>query len=326
MNAREAVRAVLAEASSRVKPRSAEVYAPANIALVKYWGKRDTELNLPVTSSLSLSMGGHGTFAQIEPASAPVLVIDGQTIDPASKMALRMADYLALFGGPFRLTTRSTVPVGAGLASSASAFAAVVAALDDLHGWQMDMRARSILARLGSGSASRSVCTGFVEWRRGHQDDGMDSHAIPLEATWPSIRLGLLKVFDGPKPIGSREAMLRTVQTSPLYKAWPGQVADDLVVVRAAIEAKDMMTLGRAAETNALAMHLSMHAALPSISYWLPESLTAMERVRSLRDEGVRVWFTMDAGPNLKLLFEADSQDKVRAAFPELEVIAPFAT
>lgn len=333
VNAQDIVNQILAErprAPASATADAPEVYAPANIALVKYWGKRDTELNLPVTSSLSVSMGGHGTFARVTPADAFTVTIDGELIPSESKIATRMGAYLDLFkdfGGPFALVTRSTVPVGAGLASSASAFASVVAALDATLGWNLDQREHSILARLGSGSASRSVTTGFVEWVAGERADGMDSHARPLTETWPDFRLGLVKVHDGPKPVGSREAMLRTVETSPLYAAWPAKVAGDLRSVKAAIAARDLRALGPVAEANAVAMHYTMHGAVPPVDYWLPASREAMHRIIELRQtDGVPAWFTMDAGPNLKLLFEAGSEAVLREAFPDLEVVAPFST
>lgn len=331
MNAQDIVNQILAErarAPACAPADAPEVYAPANIALVKYWGKRDTELNLPVTSSLSVSMGGHGTFAKVTPADSFSVTIDGEVIAPDSTIATRMGAYLDLFknyGGTFALATRSTVPVGAGLASSASAFASVVAALDAACGWDLNLRDHSILARLGSGSASRSVTTGFVEWVAGERSDGMDSHARPLAEIWPDFRLGLVKVHDGPKPVGSREAMLRTVETSPLYAAWPEKVAGDLRSVKAAIAARDLGALGPVAEANAVAMHFTMHGAVPPVDYWLPASREAMHRVIELRQSGgVPVWLTMDAGPNLKLLFEERSEAVLLETFPGLEVVAPF--
>ena len=332
MNAQELVNQILAERPGAPDAAACtdapEVYAPANIALVKYWGKRNTELNLPVTSSLSVSMGGHGTFARVQVADAFSLSIDGEAIAPHSKIATRMGaflDFFSGFTGPLALATRSTVPVGAGLASSASAFASVVAAMDAAYGWNLDLREHSMLARLGSGSASRSVTTGFVEWVAGERVDGMDSHARPLAETWPDFRLGLVKVHDGPKPVGSREAMLRTVETSPLYAAWPAKVAADLRSVKAAIAARDLNALGPVAEANAVAMHFTMHGAVPPVDYWLPASREAMHRVIELRQsDGVPVWFTMDAGPNLKLLFEGRSEGVLRETFPGLEVVVPF--
>lgn len=308
----------------------AEACAPANIALCKYWGKRDEELNLPETSSLSVSLGRLGTRTRLTRIAAPAdeIRLDGHTVDPATEFAVRLAAFLDLFRDPpgqrLRVETANTVPTAAGLASSASGFAALVLALDALNGWGLQRRALSILARLGSGSACRSVYDGFVEWHRGHRDDGMDSHAEPLGFAWPALRLATVTVSDAAKPIGSRAAMRRTRESARLYEAWPLKVADDLVEIRAAIRDQDFPLLGRTAESNALSMHATMLAAWPPVAYWLPESLAGMRRVWDLRADGLAVYFTMDAGPNLKLLFQAPDRAAVEAAFPGCEVVAPF--
>jgi diphosphomevalonate decarboxylase len=308
---------------------SAEAFAPANIALVKYWGKRNEELNLPVTGSLSVSLGSLGSRARLSlRPGVDEIRLDGATLPAGSEFARRASAYLDLFrpgaGTAFVLEAWNTVPTAAGFASSASGFAALALALDRLLGWGLDRRALSVLARLGSGSACRSVHEGFVEWEAGTRPDGLDSVAQPLPESWPEFRIALLPLCRAEKPVSSREAMRRTVATSPLYAAWPAAVAADLAEARAAIAARDLARLGRAAEGNALAMHATMHAARPPVIYWLDATLAAMRRVGQLRAAGVAVHFTMDAGPNLKLLFEASAEEAVRGAFPEAAVVAPF--
>ena len=312
-----------------MKPGAAGcAFAPANIALVKYWGKRDEELNLPVTSSLSVSLGRLGSEVEIQPAGpADVVVLNGQELPPDSSFARRVSAYLDLFrpaGAGFRVDARNTIPTAAGFASSASGFAALVRALDQLFGWRLETRELSILARLGSGSACRSVYEGFVEWRAGEAADGMDSYAVPLAETWPDLRMGLVVISGEEKAVGSRAGMKRTVEASPLYRAWPAKVAADLPEVRAAIRERDFHRLGRAAESNALAMHATMIAAWPPVIYWKPESLAVMKRVAELRAQGLAVYFTMDAGPNLKLLFERKDEFALGAKFSGLQVVAPF--
>ena len=303
-------------------------FAPSNIALVKYWGKRDEELNLPVTSSLSVSLGRLGSEVELRAADGPdAVTLNGQPLPPDSSFARRVSAYLDLFrpeGTGFRVDARNTIPTAAGFASSASGFAALVRALDQLFGWDLDARALSILARLGSGSACRSVFHGFVEWHAGEAEDGMDSYARPLPETWPDLRMGLVVISGEEKAVGSRAGMKRTVETSPLYPAWPAKVAEDLPEVREAIRGRDFHRLGRAAESNALAMHATMIAAWPSVLYWKPESVAAMRRVAALRERGLAVYFTMDAGPNLKLLFERRDEGALVSEFPGLEVVAPF--
>lgn len=302
--------------------------APANIALVKYWGKRNGTLNLPVTSSLSISLGSLGTSTTIEPAAQDEFILNGMPVPADTAFARRLREYLDLFRDAsargFRVITHNTIPTAAGLASSASGYAALALALDDLCGWKLPRRALSILARLGSGSASRSVYDGFAEWYAGTSDDGMDSFAEPVEATWPGLCIGLVKISVAEKSVSSREAMKRTVDHSALYASWPGQVARDLVTVKQAIATHDFETLGRTAENNALAMHATAIAAWPPALFWLPESVKAMQTVWQLRAGGVPVYFTMDAGPNLKLLTTKQNRQALDQELGGVEWVTPF--
>ncbi len=316
----------------RSAPRAAATaFAPANIALCKYWGKRDAELNLPTASSLSISLGKLGSEVTLAPrAGHDRFTLNGQLIAPESSFARRAAAFLGLFRPApdfyYDVTATNTVPTAAGLASSASGFAALTLALNELFAWKLDRRKLSILARLGSGSASRSLFEGFVEWHAGRAPTGMDSFAEPLATKWPDLRIGLVVLSDKEKPIGSRDAMAQTRDTSPLYAVWPETVARDLVALKEAISQRDFTQLGEVAEGNALAMHATMLAARPAILYFLPESIEAIHTVHALRAEGCEVYFTMDAGPNLKLLFRKADLRYVIKGFPEVQVVAPFAT
>ncbi len=303
--------------------------APANIALCKYWGKRDTALNLPVTSSLSVSLDHLGTTTTIQPKDGDdEVLLNGLPVPPETAFAVRLREFLDPFrpsrGAGYRVVTVNTIPTAAGLASSASGYAALVIALDKLHGWNLPPEQLSILARLGSGSASRSVYHGFVEWHAGLRDDGMDSLATKLDATWPSLRIGLVKISIAEKSVSSRDAMKGTVETSMLYKIWPDQVARDIVAIREAIVQKDFERLGRTAENNALSMHATALAAWPPTLFWKAESVTAMHRAWRLRERGVSVYFTMDAGPNLKLIAEKQNVREIEKEFPDVEWVAPF--
>lgn len=306
------------------------MFAPANIALIKYWGKRNDVLNLPVTSSLSVSLGNLGTETSLEPIDGPdEITLNGRVVDSSDAFAMRITSFLDLFraeNGPgFRVRTRNTIPTAAGLASSASGFAALTVALARAAGWDLEAKDLSLLARLGSGSACRSLFDGFVEWDVGKREDGLDSHAHLLAVRWPALRLATITVSDRPKPVGSRPAMARTRETALLYGSWPAQVAADLDASHAALAHHDFDLLGRTAEGNALAMHATMIATRPPVLYWLPESVATMEQVWKLREQGLPVYFTMDAGPNLKLLFLEGEEAAVQQAFPAAHVVTPFA-
>lgn len=313
-----------------IAKKSAEAFAPANIALCKYWGKRDPVLNLPVTSSLSISLNGKGSYVQltIGEGLTDSISLNDEILPADSPFARRVVEYLDLFRPSpeirFHLNTRNNIATAAGVASSAAGFAALVRALNALFEWNLNGRELSILARIGSGSACRSVYQGFVEWHAGTRTDGMDSFAEPLNAVWPELRIGLVMVSAAPKETGSRAGMQLTQETSALYAAWPAKVAQDLNSLKRAIETRDFDLLGRTAESNALAMHATMMAAWPPLIYWLPETVRVVHRARELRKTGLPVYLTMDAGPNVKILFLEKDQNAIIDAFPQTEIICPF--
>ena len=293
---------------------AASSFAPANIALIKYWGKRNSELNLPVTSSLSLSLSV-GTHTTITCADQDTCSLNDQVLSPDDSFTKRLLSFCDLFREPdtfFHINTKNEIPTAAGFASSSSGFAALTLALNNLYAWQLDARTLSILARLGSGSACRSVFSGFVEWHAGSQDNGLDSYSEPLATQWQELQLGLVLISDKQKPIDSRSAMQNTVQTSTLYHSWPEKVAHDLRLLRKAIDDQDFHSLGQTAESNALAMHATMMASVPPILYWHPETVCIMHKIWKLRQDGLGVYFTMDAGPNIKLLFLKKDAQSIR--------------
>jgi diphosphomevalonate decarboxylase len=278
-----------------------------------------------------VSLGKLGTTTTIGWAAGDhdEVTLDGAEVDHESGFYRRLTDTLDGFrfnpGWRFRVVTKNTVPTAAGLASSASGFAALVLALDDWFGWNLDTRSLSILARLGSGSAARSVVPGFVEWHAGQRDDGMDSFAEKLDVTWPAFRIGWIRISTAAKAISSRDGMRRTMETSPLYDLWPAKVAHDLDAIRPALAARDLDQVGRIAESNALTMHATSLAAWPPVLYALPETVAAIHQVHALRREGVPVYLTMDAGPNVKILYEQQTGDTLKSAFPGLACAAPDA-
>lgn len=304
--------------------------AAINIALSKYWGKRNVELNLPTNSSLSISLPDLGTETTIEVSRAKqdVIFLNGKQLDEDETFAKRLSKFLDLFRENcyFEIHTTNTVSTAAGLASSASGYAALVLALNDCYQWQLSKKPLSILARLGSGSASRSIYDGFVIWHKGDQADGKDSYAEPINEQWQDLRVGLVEVDSSSKKMSSTQGMQNTVNTCELYQSWPTKAEADLLKIKQAIQEKDFRTLGETAENNALSMHATMMATQPPILYWQPESVASMHKVWALREQGIAVYFTMDAGPNLKLLFLEQDIKSIQAEFNELKVIQPFKT
>lgn len=305
---------------------SAKAFAPTNIALCKYWGKRNQELNLPMTSSLSISLGHKGANVELTINEVgDAITLNNKSIDLSSGFGQRLIHFLNLFRShnkPYlEINIESNIPIAAGLASSACGFASLILALDKLYDWQLEPKTLSILARLGSGSASRSIWQGFVEWHVGIQEDGMDSYAELLPFDWSELCVGLLIIDTQEKKLSSREAMQRTIETSALYSAWPQKVSHDLSLLKKALAAQDFQLLGETAESNAMTMHATMLSAWPSVTYFLPETILSMQKVWQMRKEGIPVYFTQDAGPNLKLLFLQRDAESIRPYFSQLEII-----
>jgi diphosphomevalonate decarboxylase len=304
----------------------ATAVAGTNIALVKYWGKRDAALNLPATGSLSLTLAELGTRTTVRfdaGLAADTFTLDGAPGD--AKTTARTSRFLdrvrARAGHELHaeVTSVNTVPTGAGLASSASGFAALAVAAARAAGLALSPAELSELARRGSGSAARSIFGGFVEMARGERADGSDAVAAPLDSTWTDVRLVVAVTGEGAKAIGSTEAMDHTARTSRYYDAWVAGVPADLAEARDAIASRDLARLGVVAERSALRMHASAMAADPGILYWNPGTVAAMQAVRALRARGTGAWFTIDAGPHVKVLCASAS---VAAVVDTLETTA----
>jgi len=282
--------------------------ANVNVALVKYWGKRDSVLNLPASGSISVTLDGLWTESTVAfgGGEADLVGIDG--VPAAGEEAgrvMRFLDLVRIEAGRrdrARVRTRSTVPRGVGLASSASAFASLAVAASRAAGLDLSRPALSALARRGSGSAARSIFGGFVEWHRGERDDGVDSIAEPLLAPedW-DVRVVVAVTSAAPKAVSSREGMARAA-ASPLYPAWVAGAEGDLEEARAAIRARDIEALWLLAEHSALKMHAIGLAARPPLLYWNGATVECIRRVWALRAEGTKGFVTIDAGPQVKVL------------------------
>ena len=315
---------------TRLEPAACgEAYAPANIALAKYWGKRDRALNLPVNGSLSISLGALGTHTTVRAADRDRITLNGTDATPDSPLHRRTFAFIELWRRgapqPLHVETTNTIPTAAGLASSASGFAALTRAL--ARYWQLDLADSdlSAIARLGSGSAARSLWHGFVKWERGTRDDGRDSIAAPIASDWQELRIALVEIDGGAKKTASGAGMNHTTATSPLYATWPQTAAADLAAIEAAIHACDFSALGSVAEANALAMHATMLAARPALCYLQPQTLTTLHRLWQARADGLDIYATIDAGPNVKILCRARDEAAVRDAFPQALWVNPFA-
>ena len=299
--------------------------AHTNIALIKYWGKKDDKLIIPFNNSLSLTLDRFYTKTSAQPITSATdsFVLDGLTQSGAAlSKVTRFLDILrAETGSTQKLAINSTnhVPTAAGLASSASGFAALTLASCAAFGLQLSRRTLSRLARRGSGSACRSIYGGFVEWEKGQ--DNLTSFATPLagdEQVDLDIAMIALVVSEQAKKVTSRQGMATTVATSPFYPAFVKSCEGDLLAIKQAIGAQDLEKVGQIAESNALKMHATNLGATPPFSYFLPETLVAIAAIQQLRAKGFLCYFTMDAGPNVKVICRGQEAPKIQAALQAL--------
>lgn len=276
--------------------------AHANIALAKYWGKADVVENLPAVPSLSLTLAALSTRTHV--ALDPSLAADTLELDGANASGRPLERVVALLdrvrphGAPrARVTSSNDFPTAAGLASSASGFAALAVAANAAYGAGLAVEALSALARRSSASAARSLFGGFVALPA-----GASSAERVLDAADFPVNMLIAVTRSGPKAIDSTAGMKHTLATSPYYPAWVAHAPTLYAEARRAVVERDLELLGTAAEQSALMMHASMFAARPALVYFTAATLAAMETVRALRQRGTLAFYTMDAGPHVKVL------------------------
>ena len=319
---------MVSRSESAADSSSATARANANIALVKYWGKRagDPGRNLPAVGSFSITLDGLATTTRV--AIEPGLKLDeyrrgGEPRPQEAQRVVGFMDRVRRLAGSnsfARIDTDNNFPTGAGLASSASGFAALARAATAAYGIEIDGRELSMLARDGSGSAARSIFGGFVSWHRGDASDGHDSYADPVfpPEHWP-LRVLVAVTDEAAKATGSTDGMRLTQQTSPYFAQWLEGQDVDLAEAKAAVAERDFERLADISEFSCLKMHASAQAARPGIVYWNAATVAAMHAVRTLRASGVPVFFTIDAGPQVKAVCLPEAESQVAAA---LETVA----
>lgn len=299
----------------------ATAIAHPNIALAKYWGKRPHGHNLPAVPSLSLTLAGLATTTTV--AFDAALEEDSLALGgaPAPAAATRrvagLLDRVRAASGRrerARVESANDFPTAAGLASSASAFAALALAASAAAGLPTGAAAVSDLARRASVSAARSVLGGFVELRAGRPgDEALAAEPLAPEDHWP-LAVVIAVTREGPKDVGSSDGMRLTAETSPYFPAWVEDAPALFARARAAVLARDMDALAAAAEASALRMHASSLAAEPGLFYWTGATVEVALEVRRLRARGAPAFFTIDAGPHVKVFTTPEAQAEVRAA------------
>ncbi|CAI2593325.1 hypothetical protein AKUH3B101J_06800 [Apilactobacillus kunkeei] len=283
--------------------------AHTNIALVKYWGKENEELIIPANSSLSLTLDEFYTDTSVhfdESLSSDEVTLNGKVIE--DEKITNFMDIIrkkANINAFARIESTNHVPTSAGLASSASAYAALAAAGSKAYGLNLSQKGLSRLARRGSGSATRSIFGGFAAWNKGTDDESSYGYSIE-DPVKMDINMIAIILDNQPKKISSRKGMKISIKTSPYYQSWIKQTTADFQIIEEAIKENDFTTLGKTAELNAMRMHSLTLSSDPSYLYINADSLKVINMVKELRENDVECYYTMDAGPNVKIICQSD--------------------
>ena len=298
--------------------KSGKARAHTNIALIKYWGKADEKLIIPMNNSLSVSLDKFYTETKVTFDSdypADQLILNGKVAnEKETKKIQSYMDIVREIAGTdlhARIDSQNFVPTAAGLASSASAYAALATACNEALQLNLSDKDLSRLARRGSGSASRSIFGGFAEWEKGHDDETSYAHPIDADHWEDELSMIFVVINNQSKKVSSRSGMSLTRDTSRFYQYWLDHVDEDIKEAKQAIEAKDFQQLGEVIEANGLRMHATNLGSQPPFTYLVQESYDAMAIVHECRKMGVPCYFTMDAGPNVKVLVEKKNKQLV---------------
>lgn len=303
---------------------TATAQANPNLAFIKYWGNRDNTLRLPMNGSISMNLEGLYTRTTVSfQPSLPFdeLIINGHEIAGAGRD--RVSYLLDIIRGMTNIHERAEVmsennfPSGAGIASSASAFAALALAGSKAAGLNLNEQELSRLARRGSGSASRSIPGGFVEWQEGTSDEDSFAFSIAESSHWNLVDC-IAIVSTTHKKTGSTEGH-GIAGTSPLQAARVADAPRRLEICRKAILERDFNTFASMIELDSDMMHAVMMTSSPSLHYWKSESLEVMNCIRQWRAEGVQACYTVDAGPNVHVICPETEAQIVQKRLREIQ-------
>ncbi|MBI5033968.1 MAG: diphosphomevalonate decarboxylase [Chloroflexi bacterium] len=297
-------------------PQKATSISFSNIAFIKYWGNRDAVYRIPLNDSVSMNLDHAFTTTTVEfddKLNDDVIVIGGKEVDGSARARvvshLDRVRKLANIETKARVRSQNNFPTSAGIASSASAFAALSLAATRAAGLEVSERDLSILARQASGSACRSIPGGFVEWIAGYSS--ADSYAVSIASPehW-ELRDVVAIVSAEEKKVGSYEGHA-AAQTSPFLWTRQSALPSRFHLVRRAILSKDLTLLGPAIEEDAIELHMMAMTSRPPIYYWTPGMVRVIQSVQQWRADGIGVYFTLDAGPNVHLICESKDVDRV---------------
>lgn len=305
--------------------RKTTAIAPANIAFIKYWGRKDEKLRLPANNSLAMNLSNVFTITTVEfleNLKQDQIKMVGEKLNDKSKE--RIVDHLerirnlANIKVHARVVTKNNFPKGTGIASSASGFAALTLAATTAAGLKLSQKQLSILARQGSGSACRSIPDGFTEWRAGNSSETSYAYSL-YPPNWWDITDIIAIIGETPKKVSSSEGHVLS-ESSLFYKPRIEGMRAKIRVIKEALKQRNFKKFGEIIEEEAVNMHAVMMTSKPALFYWLPKTMEIILAVQDWRDTGLPVYFTIDAGPNVHLICQGKDENRVSKKLKSLGI------
>jgi diphosphomevalonate decarboxylase len=314
------------EKGVKIEHMKAMAKSPANIAFIKFWGKRDRKLNLPFNDSISMNLSECFTKATVdfqEKLREDLININGVEVDGEKKQ--RVVNFLNAIRKLAKIKTFANVdsennfPADSGIASSASAFSALALAGSRAAGLNLGQMEVSRLARLGSGSASRSVIDGFAYWKKGRDDES--SYSIQLAKTdfW-DIRDIVAVVSKESKKISTTEGH-EEVLSSPYFKTRIRNIKNRIKEMKSAMLDKNFTKFGELMEEEAVDLHVITMTSKPPIFYWNAGTLQIIRKLQEWREEGLLAYFTIDAGPNVHVICQSKDEEEINERLKKLSLV-----
>lgn len=285
--------------------------AHPNVALIKYWGKRDEIEKIPASPSLSITLGGLETKTTVSEADTDEVVIGGQLT--SDQKILQWIGWLRKeYDVPrLKIESSNSFPSNCGFASSSSGFAALAVGINEFCGLKLDITSLARITRLGSASGVRSLFGGYVVMNPEVQECA-PVQLVPPEYWELSVIAAVISTE--PKLTSSTTGMAQTVATSPFFPDWVDKTVEDFERCKAAIQNRRFDLLAEICEANCYRMHALMMSTEPPLRYWRAGTMNAIDTIDRLRRDGVPVFFTSDAGPQVKAICSPEAAPSVKKA------------
>ena len=301
------------------------IKASSDVALVKYWGKKNEILRLPENGSISIKLDGLDTITTVEwdeNLKQDQITIQGESEDGEVSRVIKHLDKIRTVAGKnmfAKMVSKNTFPKGTGLSSSGSGFAALTIAATKSLDLDLSEKELSILARQGSGTACRCVCGGFVEWKDGDASETSFSQTLYARDYW-DVRDIVVVVDEGKKKVSSTEGHT-TAQTSIAFAERQKRIGDKIVKIKQHIAEKNFKELGELVEAEALEFHSILLTSTPPMIAWYPGTVQVMLEVQAMREEDIPAYFTINTGFNVHVLTLPEYENEVKKRLEKLALV-----